>query len=39
MDTFNDRTSMDRILFSVFSYENLKEGTKIENDEVEIFIL
>jgi hypothetical protein len=27
MGTFSDRTSMDRIMFSVFTYENLKEGT------------
>jgi len=27
MGTFSDRTSMDRIMFSVFAYENLKEGT------------
>jgi len=27
MGTFSDRTSMDRIMFSVFTYENLKQGT------------
>jgi transposase-like protein len=27
MGTFSDRTSMDRIMFSVFSYENLHQGT------------
>jgi len=27
MGTFSDRASMDRIMFSVFAYENLKEGT------------
>jgi len=27
MGTFSDRTSMDRIMFSVFAYENLKQGT------------
>lgn len=27
MGTFSDRTSIDRIMFSVFAYENLKEGT------------
>ena len=27
MGTFSDCTSMDRIMFSVFTYENLKEGT------------
>jgi transposase-like protein len=27
MGTFSDHTSMDRIMFSVFAYENLKEGT------------
>jgi len=27
MGTFSDHTSMDRIMFSVFTYENLKEGT------------
>lgn len=27
MGTFSDRTSMDRILFAVFLYENHKEGT------------
>jgi putative transposase len=27
MGTFSDHTSMDRIMFSVFSYENFKEGT------------
>jgi transposase-like protein len=27
MGTFSDRTSMDRILFSVFTYENLKQRT------------
>jgi len=27
MGTFSNHTSMDRIMFSVFSYENLKEGT------------
>jgi transposase-like protein len=27
MGTFSDRTSMDRIMFSVFSYENLQQGT------------
>jgi transposase-like protein len=27
MGVFSDRTSMDRILFAVFSYENKKEGT------------
>lgn len=27
MGTFSDRTSMDRILFSVFTYENLKQKT------------
>jgi putative transposase len=26
MGTFSDRTSMDRIMFSVFTYENLKQG-------------
>jgi len=26
MGVFSDRTSMDRILYSVFSYENLKQG-------------
>lgn len=29
MGTFSDRTSIDRIMFSVFAYENLKEGTNI----------
>jgi len=27
MGTFSDHTSMDRIMFSVFTYENLKQGT------------
>jgi transposase-like protein len=27
MGTFSDHTSMDRIMFSVFAYENLKEGS------------
>jgi transposase-like protein len=27
MGVFSDRTSMERILFAVFSYENYKEGT------------
>jgi transposase-like protein len=27
MGTFSDHTSMDRIMFSVFAYENLKQGT------------
>jgi hypothetical protein len=27
MGAFADRTSIDRILYAVFSYENLKEGT------------
>jgi transposase-like protein len=27
MGTFSDRTSIDRIMFSVFAYENLKQGT------------
>jgi len=27
MGTFSDRTSMDRIMFSTFAYENLKQGT------------
>jgi len=27
MGVFSDRTSMDRILFAVFTYENRKEGT------------
>jgi len=27
MGTFSDRTSMDRIMFSVFTHENLKEGS------------
>ena len=27
MGTFSDRTSMDRIMFSVFAYENIKQGT------------
>jgi len=27
MGTFSNHTSMDRIMFSVFAYENLKEGT------------
>lgn len=27
MGTFSDHTSMDRIMFSVFIYENLKQGT------------
>jgi len=27
MGTFSDRTSIDRIMFSVFSYENLQQGT------------
>jgi hypothetical protein len=27
MGTFSDRTSMERILFSVFTYENLKQRT------------
>ncbi len=27
MGVFSDRTSMERILFAVFTYENLKEGT------------
>jgi transposase-like protein len=27
MGTFSDRTSMDRIMLSVFAYENLKQGT------------
>lgn len=27
MGTFSDRTSMERILFAVFTYENQKEGT------------
>jgi len=27
MGTFSDQTSMDRIMFSVFAYENLKQGT------------
>ena len=27
MGTFQDRTSMDRILFAVFSYENKSQGT------------
>jgi transposase-like protein len=27
MGTFSDRTSMDRILYSVFTYENLKQRT------------
>jgi len=27
MGAFSDHTSMDRIMFSVFTYENLKEGT------------
>ncbi len=29
MGTFSDRTSMERILFSVFTYENLKQRTAI----------
>ena len=27
MGTFSDRTSMERILYAVFSYENLRQGT------------
>ena len=27
MGTFQDRTSMDRILFAVFSHENKAQGT------------
>jgi transposase-like protein len=27
MGTFSDHTSLDRIMFSVFTYENMKEGT------------
>ena len=27
MGTFSDHTSMDRIMFSVFAYENSKQGT------------
>ncbi|HWO41378.1 MAG TPA: transposase, partial [Candidatus Eisenbacteria bacterium] len=27
MGTFSDHTSIDRILFAVFSYENYKEGS------------
>jgi hypothetical protein len=27
MGTFSDRTSIDRILFAVFTHENSKEGT------------
>ncbi len=27
MGTFSDHTSMDRIMFSIFAYENLNEGT------------
>lgn len=27
MGTFSDRTSMDRILYAVFNYENLRQGT------------
>ncbi|NWF93463.1 MAG: transposase, partial [Syntrophaceae bacterium] len=27
MGTFSDRTSMERILFSVFTHENLKQRT------------
>ena len=26
MGTFQDRTSMDRILFAIFSYENKSQG-------------
>jgi len=29
MGTFSDHTSMDRIIFSVFTYENMKERTSI----------
>jgi putative transposase len=29
MGTFSNHTSMDRIMFSVFTHENLKEGTSI----------
>jgi hypothetical protein len=27
MGVFSDRTSMERILFAVFTYENQREGT------------
>jgi len=27
MGVFSDRTSMERILFAVFTYENLRQGT------------
>jgi len=27
MGAFSDRTSLERILFAVFAYENRKEGT------------
>jgi len=27
MGPFSDHTSMDRIMFSVFAYENMKQGT------------
>jgi hypothetical protein len=28
MGVFSDRTSMERILYAVFTYENWKEGTR-----------
>ncbi len=27
MGVFSDRTSMERIMYAVFSYENVQEGT------------